>query len=346
MVGRVRLHEDVAGDVRKRRSLAELTRGTRVVLRIGRVAGVDLENRRLAFADGGHEAFDDLVVATGSVASRPSIPGIERAWSCDNEAEAFALRKRLHEGSDARVVVVGGGLTGIELASELAERRRGLAVSLVTDAEVAPLLSEGGRAHVRSVLAGLGVALHEHARVGAFEEDGAVLGSGARVPCDVAIWAGGLVASPFGRSIGLAVDERGRALVDDRFRSTSHPFVRVVGDAAKSGLRMACATALPQGAYVADDVARELRARATLPFSFAYFVQCVSLGRRNGIVQKVDAWDAPTSLFLGGGAAAFVKERICRYPIASVRLERWGFGYRWPEAPKLARLTAHAAGRT
>ena len=356
-VERIRLHEDTAGEPRKRRSFAELLAGTRVQVHLGRVAGADFDRRRLAFE--GDEratlAFDDLVLATGSVASRPHIPGIERAFACANEPDAFSLRAELDSRPNARVVIVGAGLTGLELASELAEKRRGLSITLVTNDEVGPMVAEGGRVHVRAVLATLGIEVRERTRVAAFEDGAVLLASGESIACDVTVWAGGFVASSLARDLGLEVDEIGRAEIDGRLRSHSHPFVRVIGDAARVAsiapagapdvLRMACATAVPQGAFCADAIARSIHGYDEGLFSFAYAGCCVSLGRKNGVIQLSDAWDMPTERWIGGRSAAFLKEAVCRYPLASVRLERWGFGYRWLTPPRLA-PSAHAGTLT
>lgn len=356
-VERIRLHEDTAGAVRKRRSYAELLGGTRVQVHIGRVAGADFDRRRLAFE--GDEratlAFDDLVLATGSIAARPHIPGIERALACANEPDAFALRAALDAHPNARVVVVGAGLTGLEMATELAEKRRGLAITLVTSDEVGPMVAESGRVHVRAVLAKLGITVLERTCVVAFEDGEVLLANGESVACDVAVWAGGFEASPLARHLGLEVDEIGRAEVDGTLRSRSHPFVRVIGDAARVAsiapvgapavLRMACATAVPQGAFCADAITRSIHRDDEALFSFAYAGCCVSLGRKNGIIQLSDAWDMPTERWIRGRTAAFLKEAVCRYPLASVRLERWGFGYRWLTPPRLA-PSAHAGTLT
>ncbi len=339
-VERVRLHEDVAGHGPARRALASLT-DPRVGVRVGTVESVDLAAQRAAFADGATEAFDELVLATGSVRAPCSVPGIAHARSCANEEEALALRAELGGlARGARVVVVGGGLTGIELATELGEQRGVLRVTLVTSGEVGLGVSARARQHVRATCARLGVELREHARVVAVERDGVVLASGDVLPSAITVLCGGLAATTLAGSLGLDVDAQGRAVVDAQLRSTSHAQVRVIGDAARvdpggrgQPLRMACATALPQGAYAADAVAHAVAGREVRPFSFAYFLQCLSLGRRDGLSQLVDPWDAPRRLHLRGRLAAWNKELICRYAASSPRLERRGIGYAWPTAP-------------
>lgn len=351
-VERVRLHQDVAGKGPARTSLASMLAGTRVELRVGTVSELDLERRRARF-DGGaiaagqarEEAFDEVVLATGSRASRPDIPGIERTLSCATEEKALALRARLATLDGGRVVIVGAGLTGIELASELAEGRPDLHVTLVSSGVLAPIVSDGGREHVRRAFQRARVGVVEHARVVAVEQDAVVLSSGEVLPSDATVWCGGFVANPLGARAGLAVDGHGRAVVDARLRSTSHDFVRVAGDAARvevcgrdggpTALRMGCATAMPQGAFCADDLAASLVGRAVKPYSFAFVLECMSLGRRDGLVQRLDAYDVPLRSFVAGRPGAWIKELICRFAKGSARLERHGLGYAWPKAPAL-----------
>lgn len=358
-VERVRLHERAAGGGRARRSFASLFAGTRVQHRLATVAGIALEQRRVFFErtagatvaasatrTEASEGFDELILATGSVGGGRDVPGIEHAWSCATEEHAVALRERLARDRGAAVVIVGGGLTGIELATELGSRDGARRITLVTNGELAPELSARARLHVRRALEAARVELREHSAVAAVERDGVVLGSGDVLPSDVTVWCGGMVAAPLARRSGLAVDELGRAEVDGRLRSTSHGFVRVIGDAARVAiagpgggpqpLRMACATALPQAAFCADDLARELRGLPRPGLSFAYAAQCISLGRRDGVIQQVDPFDASTRRWIAGRGAAWLKEMICRYPLIAVRLETRGIGYRWPKAPPLA----------
>ncbi|MCL2448225.1 MAG: FAD-dependent oxidoreductase [Polyangiaceae bacterium] len=334
---RVRLHEDVANGWRRRKPLAELLCGTRVSLRVGWISELDLESRHA-----GGDAFDELVIATGSAASRPRIPGFEHALTCDVEESAHVTAGHI-QNTHGPIVVIGGGLTGLELAAELGARKKH--VTLVTDGALGQAsLTDASRAYAKAALARFGVELLEDSRVTAIEKGAVVLVNGSSLPSECTIWAGGLAPSPLPRSIGLAVDATGRAIVDDRLRSVSHPFVHVAGDAARVSfgphvLRMACATAMPMGAYVADDIAN----RAPRPFQFSYAVQCASLGRASGLAQRVDRADRPVPRFFGGRPAAWLKQGLCRYTMLSMATERSGFSYRWfespmiaPEAPRLA----------
>jgi len=69
-------------------------------------------------------------------------------------------------------------------------------------------------------------------------------------------------------------------------------------------------------------------------------IQCISIGRRSGIVQHVDPYDVATPHHLGGRLGAWGKELICRLALASIKFERHGIGYVWPRGPALPGSTA------
>jgi NADH dehydrogenase len=296
----------------------ELGSGVRFVL--GRMVGLD-EARSSARLDSGKrqhdELFDTCVVATGSVRDDGDVPGAAaHALDIGTHAGALVVRQRLVALSPgARVVVCGGGLSAIEVTAELADAFPLLRIAVVTEGLLGPGLSAKGRAAVVRHLLERRVAIGEHARVTQVDEGGVSHEQG-RLDADLVLWCAGMRASPLPATLGLAVDAGGRALVDASLRSTSHPNVMVVGDAAaivQNPLRMGCVTALPMAIHAADDILARLEDGAVRPFRFRFYFQCISLGRRSGLIQFVGADDSPRPRVITGRAAAILKERLCRY---------------------------------
>ncbi|NEW50096.1 hypothetical protein GV792_08520 [Nocardia cyriacigeorgica] len=81
-------------------------------------------------------------------------------------------------------------------------------------------------------------------------------------------------------------------------------------------LRMACATALPTGAYAADVISARLRGRGPGELKFRYHFQCLSMGRHDGVIQFLHADDTPGRMVLTGRTAARFKEGIVRFAAA------------------------------
>ncbi|OIV35634.1 oxidoreductase [Mangrovactinospora gilvigrisea] len=337
-VERVRMHQLATGQRLKRRPLAGMLAGSGASVRVARVTAVDLERRRVELADGqsadgepadgepaagesadGELEYDSLVWALGSVGDDRGVPGVaEHAHRLAGRAGALRLGERLAAlASGQTVLVVGGGLTGIETAAEIAESRPDLRVVLAGREGVGSWLSGKARRHLAVVLDRLGVDVREGTDVARVEAGGAVLDPGGSIEAGAVVWSAGFAANPLAATSGLRVSAGGRIVVDGTQRSVSHPEVYAVGDAAlavgKGGapLRMACATSMPMAWRAADALAARLTGRTAPEPEIGYSLQCVSLGRRDGIVQRVTPEDRPTDTVLTGRTAARVKELIC-----------------------------------
>jgi NADH dehydrogenase FAD-containing subunit len=352
-VERIRLHQLAVGTKLPVRPIAKMIRGTGVRLLVGRVAAIDAEKRRVSVSSEEGEqdlSYDALVYALGSGPADSGLEGVRRfAENIATETGARKLAARLAAlPSGGRVSVVGGGLTGIEAATEIAEARPDLQVRLVSDVTIGSGLSDGGRAAVLAALAELRVETREYGRVAKVTEDSIVFWEGDSVPSDVTIWCAGFGPSALGKSSGLASTRSGRLALDPFLRSIDAPEIFGAGDGAAIAsaeaeqIRMACATAMPLGAHAADNALAMLGGQRLEPFGFGFFGQCISLGRKRGIVQRVTPEDVPVDSVVTGRFGARLKEAVCRFTIAALSMERLFAGtYSWPR-----RRRALVAGST
>ncbi|MFG2773639.1 NAD(P)/FAD-dependent oxidoreductase [Streptomyces sp. NPDC048350] len=318
---RVRLHERAAGRPDVTHPLARFLHRTGIEHIAARATALDPKARLVTTDDGRSLPYDRLVYALGS---RTGLPGGVRAdggagTRALHTAETAPELHKLLQDRPGSVAVVGGGLTGIEMAAELAETYgpAGTPVRLLTADRLGQGLAPRGAAHVRSVLRARGVRIEEGHRVA--HPDG--------VDADVVVWAAALAPNAeLAASAGLTLAPSGRIAVDASLRSVSHPDIYVPGDAGAAAtptagaLRMACATALPTGAHAAKSIIGELRGEEPAPLRFGYLVQCVSLGRHDGLVQFVRPDDSPRERLLTGRAAAATKEQIVRSTVRFLHL--------------------------
>ncbi|MEU5164554.1 FAD-dependent oxidoreductase [Streptomyces sp. NPDC020875] len=344
---RVRLHELAGTRTDVTHPLADLLRGTGIRHIAHRAVALDPAARTVTTDDGREIRYDRLVYAlgsrtgipapaptsapaTGTASSAGTAPGPDarggapdhpRADGRVHTAETAAeLGHRMRTGGRGSVAVVGGGLTGIETAAELAETYPDWSVRLLSSGPVAAGHSARGRAHVRTVLTGLGVRIEEGTEV-AHPDD---------VDADTVVWSASMVPrTAIASAAGLALDPAtGRITVDDALRSVSHPEICAVGDAAAAhsaaagALRMGCAAALPGGSRAAGTIITDLRGDEPRPLRFGYVFQCVSLGRRDGLIQFVRADDSPRALTLTGRPAAHFKEQVVRFTVRILHLAR------------------------
>src|SRR5699024_10100043 len=123
-----------------------------------------------------------------------TVPGAaEHVHRADELEHAARLRRTLaHLPTSAPITVVGGGLTGIETAGELAARGR--TVRLVCGGTLAPSFGPPARAAVQRQLAELGVEVLETALVTEIRAHSVTLDDGAVLASTVTVWAGGFAA--------------------------------------------------------------------------------------------------------------------------------------------------------
>jgi NADH dehydrogenase len=322
-VERVRMHQLAAGQDLKPRPFSEIFAGTGVNLKFAKVTGVDVDRKAVAVVDAnGAEklAYDTLVYALGSGWNAQGVSGTaEHAYEIASRPGALRLRERLARlDAGQTVVVVGGGLTGLEAAAEIAEAYPDLDVALAARGGLGDWLSAKGRQHLRKVVGKLGITVHEHAAVTGVEADRVATADGKAIPAAVTVWTTGFAVHPIAKATALEVTDTGRIVVDGTMRSVSHPDVYAIGDAAfamgaeNKPLRMSCASGTPMAWHAADAIAARLTGGKPPNAPIRYFNQCISLGRKEGLIQYVTADDRAVSAVLTGRLAAVYKELICK----------------------------------
>ncbi|MFB7430511.1 NAD(P)/FAD-dependent oxidoreductase [Streptomyces microflavus] len=321
-VERVRMHQLAVGQELRPRPFSEMFAGTGVRLRLARVTAVDVDRRTVTVTDEQSTEelpYDTLVYALGSAWNTQGVPGTaEHAHDIAGRPGALRLRDRLAGlAAGQPVVVVGGGLTGLEAATEIAEARPDLDVALAARGGLGDWLSPKGARHLRKVVDRLGITVHEHTAVTAVEAD-RVTTADSTVPAAVTVWTTGFAVHPIAQATALKTDSTGRIEVDGTMRSLSHPDVYAIGDAAlvmgpgDKPLRMSCASGVPTAWQAADSIASRLTGTKPTTVPLRYFNQCISLGRREGLIQYVTADDRARPAALTGRTAAFYKELVCK----------------------------------
>ncbi|MFI9014279.1 NAD(P)/FAD-dependent oxidoreductase [Streptomyces griseus] len=352
-VERVRMHQLAVGQDLRPRPFHRMFAGTGVRLKLAKVTGIDVDRGTVSVTDANGAGqpedleYDTLVYALGSAWNTRGVPGApEHAHEIAGREGALRLRDRLAAlAPGSPVTVVGGGLTGVEAATELAEARPDLDVSLVARGGLGDWLSPKGARHLRKVFGDLRITAHEHTAVTAVEADRVITAAGD-IPAAVTVWTTGFAVHPIARATALETTDDGRIPVDGTMRSTSHPDVYAIGDAALVAgpggkpLRMSCASGVPTAWQAADAIAARLTGGKLPTTAPRYFNQCVSLGRKEGLIQYVTADDRAVSAALTGRVAALYKELVCKGAAWGVANPTMGLPTR------RRRVTAQRAGAT
>ena len=206
-----------------------------IELRAGeRVTGVDPGRSELALDGGERLAYDRLLLTTGAEPRRLSIPGaeLEGVLRLRTFADSDAIRARFDSGG--RLVVIGAGWIGSEVAASA--RQRGMDVTVIAP-EAVPLervLGPEVGAVYLDVHREHGVDMRMEAGVASFEGDGRVervrTADGATIDCDAVVLGVGVAPrTELAEAAGLALDNG--VLVDERLE-TSVPGIFAAGDIA------------------------------------------------------------------------------------------------------------------
>jgi len=322
-VERIRLHQHVAGNYDAAAVDYGTLLGEGIKLVVDTATRIDIADRQVELASGRTLAYDYVIYAVGSTGAMPdSVPGAaEFAYPVAELESAQRLRDELGVlHPDAPVTVVGGGLTGIETAAELAEQ--GHKLTLVCGGQLAPSLSEAGRRSVANVMRKLGVKVLEAEVVAEVGEHAVVFADGAVRPSALTIWTAGFGVPELAANSGLHTDELGRLLTDETLTSIDDDRIVAAGDCASpSGvpLRMCCASASQLGPQAANTLLSRIAGTAPVEFAYGIPGSCTSLGRRAGIFQLGRQNDTTVNVFIGGRLGARLKEAICKGTV-------WGLG--------------------
>jgi len=263
--------------------------------------------------------YDTLVVAIGSVANTFGVPGVdEHAYALESATEADRFHRRLinvciqanYRPSDApaqlRVVIVGGGATGVELAAELHNTTRVLAayglenidperflhVTLIDGGpRILPMLPERIATALTESLDGLGVEVLCSEQVVEVTAGGVRTKNGSSFPADLVVWAAGIKgAEILGNLDGLETNRLNQLVVLQTLQTSRDANVFALGDCSAfpreekhPPVPPAAQAAHQQASHLAGTIERRLRGEPARPFRYRDFGSLVSLGQYSTI---------------------------------------------------------------
>jgi assimilatory nitrate reductase electron transfer subunit len=207
-------------------------------IRVGtRVTGLDREARVVTTEAGGAVGYDVLVLATGSTPWLPPTAGLTGAGG--RPVDGVVAFRTVADceailGAAGRVVVLGGGLLGLEAARGLAGRGRDVTVVHPGGHLMERQLDAGAGRVLGRTLTGLGVTVRLGVLATRYDPDGRglELDDGSFLPADLVVVATGVRPEVgLARQAGLAVEHG--VLVDDRLRSVTDPRIRAIGECAE-----------------------------------------------------------------------------------------------------------------
>jgi NADH dehydrogenase len=289
-------------------------RKTGVQFRMGSPISVDHKNKTIKLDSSEVLAFDQLIVALGSVTADFSIPGVaEYALGMKSVSEALAIRAevmrrfedlcRFEDDTSFSISVVGGGPTGVEMAGAFAELVRGplkndqahaaahIQINLIeAGPRILPMFSEKLSARAKKDLEKLGVNVLLNTAVAELKPRSIIVKNGDEIASEVTIWAAGVKGEPAGGLLNLPLVST-RIDVDQNLQVKNYPGIFAIGDISgfvgKDGrfLPMVAPVAMQQGRFIAKQIKRLADGKALEAFKYIDKGSMATIGRHKAVVE-------------------------------------------------------------
>ncbi|GFN32864.1 NAD(P)/FAD-dependent oxidoreductase [Paenibacillus xylaniclasticus] len=294
--------------------LNKLLGGKDIDLVVGGVKDIKPNEKQVVLENGAVHKYDLLVVALGSETNYFGIPGLEEnSLVLKSVDDANKIRKHVEDRlnaykksgnkADATIVVGGGGLTGVELVGEFADklpeicRAKGIDYNdlniycVEAGPNILPMLPKPLIERSVESLTKRGIQFVTGVAITEATANTVSLKDGRKIEANTIIWTGGVKGNPIVGSCGLAED-RGRSTVTPTLQSTSHPDVFLAGDCAvvfpEGGDRPYPPTAQlawQMGELVGYNLSAYIKGGAMDKFNPVFSGTLASLGRKDGVGQ-------------------------------------------------------------
>jgi NADH dehydrogenase len=305
--------------------LREMARHRRIRFHKNKVIRIDLARREVHLHNNLTEPYDSLVIAMGSVTNYYGVPGAEentRAFKTIVDAmsfrarvvELFEMAEQAESPAQRRrlltFAIVGGGVTGVEVAAELIEMARETLLPRypsIRAADLSVIVLEGGErivptarpehsSYVHRFLERRGVRIRLGAFVSRVEPKRVHLAGGETLETFTIIWTAGVHPPAPVRDLPLSHSPDGRLRVNEYLlvldpEGRPVPGAYALGDCAAS-LRpdgkfqpALSQTAVAMGSYLGDSLVRQAEGRFVPPFRFKDAGYIISLGKHSSVLE-------------------------------------------------------------
>ncbi|WP_375103952.1 NAD(P)/FAD-dependent oxidoreductase [Paenibacillus sp. RS8] len=226
----------------------------RLTIRYGEVSSIDLDSKIVTMEPDETVSYDILAIALGCTDNYHNIPGADQ-YTCSIQTFA-GTRETYQRLNDVKpygtINIVGGGLSGVELAAELRESRPDLNIAILDrgervlsafPAKLSQYVEEWFHHHQVQTLGRVSVS---------HVEKNALFNGTEEILSDVTVWTAGIQPVKVVQELTVPKDRGGRIILDEYYRIPDYPEVYVIGDCASLPFAPSAQAAGAQGEQVAQ----------------------------------------------------------------------------------------------
>jgi len=206
----------------------------RLSLKYAEISEIQLEKQQVCLQNGETVQYDELIIGLGCEDKYHNVPGAkEYTYSIQSIEKARDTYQRLNNlPAGSTVGIVGAGLSGVELASELNESRSDLNIKLFDRSNyILSAFPERLSIYVENWFDTNSVEIINNANITRVEE-GILYNHDEPVSVDAVVWTAGIQANKLVRELPIEKDNMGRALITPRHHLPEYENVFVLGDCA------------------------------------------------------------------------------------------------------------------
>lgn len=216
------------------------------------------------------------------------------------------------------MLVIGGGLTGVEAATELAARLREIAGGnpariILADhtPRIGSTMGDGACGVIEEALRATEIEMRVGVSISSVDAAGVRLSNGEEIAAAAVVWCGGMRANPLAAALPGRHDRFGRVAVDRFLKVEGATDVFAAGDAAAALVDgahpsvMSCQHARPMGRIAGHNVVCDLVGGNMIPIEIGYYVTILDLGAWGALY--TEGWDHRVAVT---GAAAKQTKRL------------------------------------
>lgn len=281
----------------------------------GTVLTMDHVHKTLGLESGLTVSYDHLIIAAGVTTNFFGVPGAEEfSMPLYKRSQALAVRDRMFAtlenaainriDEDLRIVVVGGGATGVETAGAFAELRNNDMPTTypeldpkrvhITLIEMGPFVlapfHPNLRDYARKALEKRDVDLRLETTVKEVRADGVIIAKGDQeefLQAGIVVWASGVTAHATIKDWNIPQGRGGRVMVDEHWKVDGLDDVYAIGDIAITphALPQLAQPAIQGGKHVAKLIARAQKGKSTKTFKYTDKGTMATIGRASAIAQ-------------------------------------------------------------
>jgi NADH:ubiquinone reductase (H+-translocating) len=206
----------------------------RLNIKFAEVTKINIENKQIELADDDAVQYDYLIIALGCEDKYHNVPGAQEhtlsLQSVDNTRKAY--QKLNNVRPNGIVSVVGGGLSGVEIASELRESRPDLHIKLFDRGEtILSMFPKKLSKYVQSWFTDHGVEVINKSNITKVEPN-VICNHGEPIESDAIVWTAGIQPNKLVRELDLEKDSQGRIVITEHHHLPNDESVFVCGDVA------------------------------------------------------------------------------------------------------------------